>query len=223
MVSGGRGTKMHFPPMPVNVWYTTYAAFPATGLRVGYDFAFATDRLVFYYWNGAAWVALTVHSSAGLAADIPTAGNLPNGSFYFETDTLKAKRVVAGAWVTTLDPSSYGTASMTIAETEVFSGNTPGASAWTDLDINAVVGSNVALVMLKVNGADGIARVAVRKNGDTDEFWNNGPIPLGAACGEVAAAQWVVLVVLTDAAGILEWKAEGLAKACTIDVMAYIN
>jgi len=92
-------TEVHDIPYTRRVIYTTYAGFPSTGLRIG-DLAYATDRLVFYRWNGAAWQAVTIHSSSGLAAAIPTAADLPNGSLYFETDTSLTKQVQAGAWGT---------------------------------------------------------------------------------------------------------------------------
>lgn len=79
-------------------YYSAYADLPVTGLRVG-ETGFATDRLVFYRWSGTAWQAITIHSSSGLAANIPAAATLPNGSLYFETDTGALKQVQAGAWV----------------------------------------------------------------------------------------------------------------------------
>jgi len=79
------------------VIYTTYASFTTGGLKPG-DLAFATDRLVLYRWNGAAWQAISIHSSSGTAAAIPTAADLPNGSVYYETDTGLLKQVQSGAW-----------------------------------------------------------------------------------------------------------------------------
>ena len=84
-------------PYTRRVWYLAYASFPATGNRIG-DLAFATDRMVFYRWSGADWQPVTIHSSSGAAADIPTAADLPNGSLYFETDTGELKQVQSGAW-----------------------------------------------------------------------------------------------------------------------------
>jgi len=81
-----------------NVYYATYANLPVTGIRVG-DLSYATDRLVFYRWSGAAWQAITIHSSSGVAANIPPAANLPEGSLYAETDTGETKQIQSGAWV----------------------------------------------------------------------------------------------------------------------------
>ena len=111
---------------------------------------------------------------------------------------------------------------LTVAETEVFAGNSPGASAWTDLDLSGTVGAQATLVLLKIAGqAD--TRYAVRKNGDADEFYNNAVVPQGAAAGEGTAALHLVLVVATDNAGIIEWRSEAVNAAHTIDVIAYVK
>lgn len=81
------------------VIYDTYANLPLTGVSVG-DLGYTTDRLILYRWSGAAWVAITIHSSSGIAANIPNAATLPNGSLYYETDTFILKQVQAGAWAT---------------------------------------------------------------------------------------------------------------------------
>jgi len=139
------------------------------------------------------------------------------------------ERLVAGAAGTILemgasDPAwGAAPARMTIAETEVYSAATPGVSAWTDLDLSAVVGANPALVLLKVQAGAG-CQWAVRKNGDTDEFFSAGAEMIGAAKGYTAAANhFDVLIVATDAAGIIEWEASAGVAAATIDVMAYIK
>ena len=90
-------TELSPIPYTRRVWYSAFANLPATGNRIG-DLAYATDRVVFYRWGGAAWQAVTIHSSSGTAAAIPTAADLPNGSLYFETDTGELKQVQAGAW-----------------------------------------------------------------------------------------------------------------------------
>lgn len=89
-------------PYVRKVYYATYANLPVAGLRVG-DLGYATDRLVFYRWSGAAWQSVTIHSSSGVAANIPVAADLPEGSIYYETDTLKTKQIQSGAWVEIVD------------------------------------------------------------------------------------------------------------------------
>lgn len=83
------------------VAYNTYANFPTSG-AIG-DLAYATDRLTLYRWDGAAWQAITIYAASGLAAAIPLAAGLPNGSLYFETDTGILKQVQAGAWAAILN------------------------------------------------------------------------------------------------------------------------
>lgn len=188
--------------------YTTYANFPTGGLKPG-DMAYATDRLVLYRWDGAAWDAMTIHSSSGAAADIPTAADLPNGSLYYETDTTLLKQVQAGAWAVIVS-------ALVIAETSVFNANSP--AAWTDLDLSAVVGSNKALVTLKIKNNSGDASTSTyqaRPNGDTDSpnfgmtTSNNGLVSDGAV---------VFVQVYTDAAGIIEWQAGGAAAGKSAQV-----
>ncbi len=79
-------------------YYLPYANLPVTGVRTG-ELGYATDRLVLYRWNGTAWQPITIHSSSGLAAGIPAAASLPDGSLYYETDTRFLKQVQVGAWV----------------------------------------------------------------------------------------------------------------------------
>jgi len=89
-------------PRPIHrmrrVWYDTYANLPTSGNRRG-DLGYATDRGVLYRWSGTAWVEITISSLSGLAAAIPTASDLPDGSIYYETDTGNMKQVQSAAWV----------------------------------------------------------------------------------------------------------------------------
>jgi len=107
-------------------------------------------------------------------------------------------------------------ATLTVAETEVFDGNSP--DAWTDLDLSAVVGANPALVLLKIYADN--RTFAVRKNGDTDEFYVAAPD--GASAGVQGGTIHMALLVATDAAGIIEWICSG-AVATTVDIIAYIK
>jgi hypothetical protein len=92
------GTEVQSIPKIRQVYYDVYADLPTVGVATG-DLGYATDRLILYRWNGAAWQAITIHSSSGTAGAIPAAANLPNGSIYFETDTGLLKQVQGGAWV----------------------------------------------------------------------------------------------------------------------------
>ncbi len=116
-----------------------------------------------------------------------------------------------------------GGATLTVAETEVFSGNSPGSSAWTDLDLSGTTGANVALVLLKVAG--GLSAVAFRKNGDTDDFYSAGlsDVAAGVALANDGYGKHAAVWVATDSTGKIEWMAEATNQVCTIDIIAYIK
>jgi len=111
---------------------------------------------------------------------------------------------------------------LTVAKTEVFSGNSPNPSAWTDLDINAVVGANVALVILAAKCADG-SYLAVRQNGDTDQYYRAHTAAFGAGFLTGSTNVYAVLVVLTSASGVIEWKAATVDSPVVINVLAYVK
>ena len=84
------------------------------------------------YRAGAAWEAVTTHSSSGAAADIPAAADLPNGSLYYETDTAKLKQVQSGAWAAIVDTSSFPTLTTKYSETLQYANNTVKDTRETD-------------------------------------------------------------------------------------------
>jgi len=108
---------------------------------------------------------------------------------------------------------------LTIAETQVYTGNSP--IAWTDLDLSSVIGAQKALVLLKVIAAGGFTSICFRANGDTDEHYGTGTDAGGTA--KVYAQNNIAFYVetITDANGIIEWKASG-ALATTVDIVAFI-
>ncbi len=111
---------------------------------------------------------------------------------------------------------------LTVAETEVYNGNSP--AAWTDLDISAVVGTNPALVLLKIYYPAGAQEsFAFRKNGDGDEFYSGSYDSAGAAAGSTVAANiFYAVMVATDVLGVIEWKTDGVVAATTVDVIAFV-
>lgn len=119
-----------------------------------------------------------------------------------------------------INPLAPAAPILTIAETQVFTGNTP--IVWTDLDLSATIGAQKTLVLLKVTPAGGFTSICFRQNGETDEHYGTGAYGNGTGkiYAESGVSMWVL--VLTDAAGIIEWKASG-ALACTVDVVAYIK
>jgi len=109
---------------------------------------------------------------------------------------------------------------LTVAETEVFSDTAP--ESWTDLNLSGTVGAQATLVVLKISGTTN-NRFAVRRNGDTDEFYYVGAeFPMGCATFQTTANVHGVLLVATDASGLIEWISES-NPATTIDVIAYIK
>ena len=55
-------TEVTTIPRRVQIFYTTYAAFPTTNLRIG-DLAYATDLYSLYRWNGTAWQVISAPGS----------------------------------------------------------------------------------------------------------------------------------------------------------------
>lgn len=111
---------------------------------------------------------------------------------------------------------------LTVAETEVFSGTAPGS--WTDLDLSGTIGSNPALVLLKIDsGASADTNVAFRKDGDTDEFYTAAALE-SSGCALIAVnAPHMSILVATSASGVIEWKSESTAGTTTVDIIAYIK
>lgn len=109
-------------------------------------------------------------------------------------------------------------ASVNYSGTQVFSGTSP--TSWTDLDVSAVTGAKTSLVVLGINKGAQSGNVAVRRNGDTDEYYDSSM--QGAACGVVTTNDYIVVICFTDDAGVIEWRTEG-AEATTVDVIGYIN
>jgi len=97
-------------------------------------------------------------------------------------------------------------------------------TSWTDLDLSGTVGENSALVFLAISAGTAMDAIAVRKNGDTDEYHNTGDdSAFGCASafynGTAAAA---VLICVTDTAGKIEWITES-SQTDTVKLIAYIK
>ena len=114
-------------------------------------------------------------------------------------------------------------AALTVAETEVFSGTSP--TAWADLDLSGTIGANPALVLLKILYPVNTQWLAVRKNGDADDFFGAGtPQMAGCAIFETYGTdKFYVVLVATDNAGIIEWISTAAQAGTTIDIIAYIK
>ncbi|MCK5236282.1 MAG: hypothetical protein KAR06_04775 [Deltaproteobacteria bacterium] len=115
-------------------------------------------------------------------------------------------------------------AGLTVAETEVFNGASP--QAFTDLDISAVVGSNVAFVILKVGTTDDDVNPTFRQNGDTEitepSSFLLGPFAANIMMCDNNFAHFGYVICITDASGIIEWATDE-SQTVTIDVVAFIK
>ena len=103
---------------------------------------------------------------------------------------------------------------------EVFSGNCP--VAWTDLDLSGTVGTGRRLVTLKWIGTAN-TECAFRTEGDTDDFYSAAVSGDGVVYLKMAAAAMVhrVAIVMTNALGVIQWKANQ-ATAATIDTIGWV-
>ena len=108
---------------------------------------------------------------------------------------------------------------LTVAETQVF--NAAGVVGWTDLNLSGTVGAQATLVLLKVIAVGTGNTTAFRKNGDTDEFYR-ATTSQGMALADVPTVAHVVLMVATDANGIVERYSES-TNVITVDIIAYIK
>ena len=112
---------------------------------------------------------------------------------------------------------------VTVAETEVFA-SAAGPIAWTDLNLSAVVGVQSAVVLLKIARiAVANAVFAVRKNGDTEEYFTTNPTDgtgIGMACSNTFNG-YVVVMCATDSNGVIEWKVEAAGTTWTVDIIAW--
>ena len=132
-----------------------------------------------------------------------------------EPAATESKRIT----VVNLLAGAGGGATLTVSETEVFNATSP--TTWTDLDLSGTIGSNIALVLMKVvvgNAAD----VAFRKDGDTDEFYANSASAGGVALIASQGSTHAAILVATSSTGKIEWKTE-FARASTVDIIAYIK
>lgn len=100
--------------------------------------------------------------------------------------------------------------------------NTAAPTTWTDLDLSSIVGSNKALVYLKVYSTTSQHRFYFRLNGETDDWTTHdqgGCAGVMVKNGGTAAG---AVIVPCDANGKVEWYASSNA-ACTVTVLGYVK
>lgn len=101
-------------------------------------------------------------------------------------------------------------------DTEVYNANAP--AAWTDLDLSGVVGSNNALVMLRVRNNQVLMghNISFREDDTVDVS--------GARITMATADAWIGTVWLkTDASGVIEWKSSAAGRATIVNLIAYMK
>ena len=115
---------------------------------------------------------------------------------------------------------------LAIGDTQIHNGASP--LAWTDLDIAAQLGIEIgsAMVILKVTEIANTSELifAVRRNGDTDEFYtglNTKQHVASTVVGQNSAWHGVV-IAFTDENGVIEWFSSHNNNT-TVDVMGYVK
>lgn len=111
-----------------------------------------------------------------------------------------------------------------ISGATAFTGTSP--TVWTDLDLSPIIGANSALVILSISAYNNLDAVAVRRKGDTAEYFSeyNKDEACGAALGRhnsIYADVNLVLICVTDTNGIAQWITEN-SETATVKVIAYL-
>jgi hypothetical protein len=140
-------------------------------------------------WQGTAISSSYIGSHSHIDGDIPNDITIDNAT---NADTVDGSH--ASAFATSGHVHSGG------PNTIVYNTNAP--SSWTDLDLSSVVGSNSALVVMRITNNHGSQdeAYAFRTNGDSttqrDGAGAQNPINPGYSA---------TLIAVTDSAGIVEW------------------
>lgn len=106
---------------------------------------------------------------------------------------------------------------------EVFNGSMP--TSYTDLDLSGTVGSNRALVFLKVTPDDNSVEGAFRVNGETADYGQSSGVPVTTSAFATptgGAGDISYVTILTDSSGVVEWISNKAGNgASTVDLLAY--
>lgn len=99
--------------------------------------------------------------------------------------------------------------------------NATKTTSWQDLDLSAVVGAKITLVLLKVLCSAANNKVTFRRNGDAAEYHRSDGNPAAVAHGYTTTA--LLFFVDTDALGIVEWKVHDAVSTMTVIVATFLN
>jgi hypothetical protein len=170
-----------------------------------------------------------VSTTAKLANGIITTAKFAATAFY-DTDAMTENSATACASQQSIKAyvdNNVPTTFFTYSNTQAFSDTCTTANTYEDLDLSSIVGSNNALVFLKVKLSVAYARAAFRTNGDTEGVVYSAlgvlSLPAGASCGGVYTANYVFhALVATDSSGVIEWTCGDTTTTVTITVVGYI-
>ena len=129
-------------------------------------------------------------------------GTLRSALLVVETDANGVIEWIANG-VSNVTLTIQGWASTQHSGASVFTGAPP--AGWTDLDLSAVVGANIALALIRVEETNNVAQgLGVRRNGSA--FEQVPPASETAACAyaEIMALGAGYMLVETDSAGLVE-------------------
>jgi hypothetical protein len=116
------------------------------------------------------------------------------------------------------EPRAYG---IVYSGANVFSGTSP--NAYTDLDLSAVVGANRAYVILKLICTSASLTVKFRTNGSSLDQGAAAGYGGGLTSGLYSQNYEIYIMVLTDAAGVIEWWTSAASSGTTVDLIAYVR
>lgn len=120
-------------------------------------------------------------------------------------------------------PGGGGGATFVVSGVQAFSGDSP--TGWSELDLSGIIGANPALVMLRLHAGSDMDATSVRTLGDTVEYYSSAAdaSAQGMALAHHDSTNAIVLMVLTDGTGKIEWRTEKSVGDATVVVMAYIK
>jgi len=116
-----------------------------------------------------------------------------------------------------------GGATFVVSGAQAFSGSSP--TSWTDLDLSSIVGASQALVMLQFKAGNDMNALAVRTNGDTEEYYHTSSdaSAQGLQLAHHDSVNVLSLMVVTDSAGVIEWRTETSSGSAVVNVVMYIK
>jgi hypothetical protein len=102
-------------------------------------------------------------------------------------------------------------------------GTFDASSSWADLNLSTAVGANKAMVTMEVYGGSTGRNLLFRTNGSLIEPFNSGTNAGWGASGVVPASsnRGGVITIVTDASGIVEYKANDSSTGINYNILAY--